>query len=284
MTPSPASRTRQAQNADYDALAYFLGHTWRCHHHLDWRASESWVHSGFCYLYERKSTLTAALAIPLLPVEPAWVRLFACAEEISPKQAWKMLFPPLRETLLAAGKPPLCAVPVRPWSIEFFTSAGFRHHQDIVLFELNQPIPPDPTAREVSITPMTVEDVQTVAALDQASFEPIWRNNEDSVLQALLFSSYATVARLGKDTVGFQISTLSETSAHLARLAVTPDRQNSGIGAALVRDLSAHFFNQGKSLLTVNTQSDNLKSQALYERLGFERTGSSYPVFIMEDY
>jgi len=280
----PSSHIRQAQISDYEDLTSFLARTWRIHQHLDWRSPETWVGSGQCYFYQRNEVLMAALAIPLVPGEPAWVRLFACEDEISPKQAWIALFPPLRENLLSAGHPPMCAVAVRPWSIEFFKGAGFRHHQDIVLFELAQPIPSDESIQELFITPMKIEDVKAVAALDQASFEPIWRNNEESVLQALLFSSYATTARLKGEIVGFQISTLSDTSAHLARLAVAPARQNSGIGAALVRDLAGHFFNQGKTLLTVNTQSDNHKSQALYERLGFERTGSTYPVFIMEEY
>ena len=43
------------------------------------------------------------------------------------------------------------------------------------------------------------------------------------------------------------------------------------------------FFQQrGISLITVNTQADNLRSQRLYHRLGFEVLGPSAPVWTLD--
>jgi ribosomal protein S18 acetylase RimI-like enzyme len=51
------------------------------------------------------------------------------------------------------------------------------------------------------------------------------------------------------------------------------------IGSALVADVLSQFARRGAHTLTVNTQQDNLASLALYEKVGFIRTGEEYPVY-----
>ena len=55
--------------------------------------------------------------------------------------------------------------------------------------------------------------------------------------------------------------------------------QRRGLGAALIEDLIANIPQGRERRLTVNTQSDNTASHALYSRLGFRRTGERFPVF-----
>jgi ribosomal protein S18 acetylase RimI-like enzyme len=67
---------------------------------------------------------------------------------------------------------------------------------------------------------------------------------------------------------------------HLARLAVLPAYQGRGVGYALVNDLLRQFVFRGIFRVTVNTQADNHASLRLYENMGFQRTGESYPVYM----
>jgi ribosomal protein S18 acetylase RimI-like enzyme len=78
--------------------------------------------------------------------------------------------------------------------------------------------------------------------------------------------------------VGYQISTGSSAGAHLARLAVRKDAQGLGLGRALVGDLVHQMRKRNVDLITVNTQADNSASLALYQQLGFIRTGEEFPV------
>jgi ribosomal protein S18 acetylase RimI-like enzyme len=42
------------------------------------------------------------------------------------------------------------------------------------------------------------------------------------------------------------------------------------------------FAGRGVSRVTVNTQADNARSQSLYKRYGFEFTGYSVPVWLLD--
>jgi len=70
--------------------------------------------------------------------------------------------------------------------------------------------------------------------------------------------------------------------AHLARLAVRPSLQSRGLGRALVADLVQQAERHGMYRLTVNTQSDNAASLALYKKTGFRETGERYPVYQLQ--
>ena len=127
---------------------------------------------------------------------------------------------------------------------------------------------------------MSSSDLRAVAELDAAAFEPLWQNSLDALERAYAQRSYATVAGEGPELTGYQLSTGSPLGAHLARLAVRPTVQGAGVGTALVRDLLMRFKQRRQPHITVNTQSDNAASQALYERMGFVRTGEQFPVFV----
>jgi len=79
--------------------------------------------------------------------------------------------------------------------------------------------------------------------------------------------------------IGYQMTTGGGARAHLARLAVHPDLQGRGVGRALLGDLFDHLVQNGILKLSVNTQSDNQISLNLYQKMGFIRTGETYPVY-----
>jgi ribosomal protein S18 acetylase RimI-like enzyme len=78
------------------------------------------------------------------------------------------------------------------------------------------------------------------------------------------------------------LTTGSGARTHLARLAVHPSVQGRGVGRALLANLFEWIKQNGFVILSVNTQSDNSASLHLYQRMGFLRTGESYPVYTFD--
>jgi ribosomal-protein-alanine N-acetyltransferase len=115
--------------------------------------------------------------------------------------------------------------------------------------------------------------------VDAAAFEPLWHNSLKALSKAFEQASYASVVEVESRVIAYQLSTGGAFGAHLARLAVMPEEQGHGVGRALVEELILHMQKSGGSRVTVNTQSNNAASLALYSRLGFRRTGEQYPVY-----
>jgi ribosomal-protein-alanine N-acetyltransferase len=126
---------------------------------------------------------------------------------------------------------------------------------------------------------MQTDDLAAVAELDAFAFTPLWQNSLDALEKALPQATAATVAEDAQGLVGYQISTANPFGAHLARLAVRPDAQRRGLGSLIVTDLIQRLKNKGIARLTVNTQSDNHASLALYRKMGFVLTGEKFPVY-----
>jgi ribosomal protein S18 acetylase RimI-like enzyme len=126
---------------------------------------------------------------------------------------------------------------------------------------------------------MSAGDLPTVAELDAHAFLPLWQNPLDALERALPQATVATVIEDERGLVGYQISTANPFGAHLARLAVRPDAQRKGLGSLIVTDLIQRLEHKGIARLTVNTQSDNYASLALYRKMGFVLTGEKFPVY-----
>jgi ribosomal protein S18 acetylase RimI-like enzyme len=71
-----------------------------------------------------------------------------------------------------------------------------------------------------------------------------------------------------------------EASIHLVDIAILAERRGVGIGSAVLRELLAEADGAGKTV-TLNVNATN-RAAALYERLGFRRTGGSEVQHYME--
>jgi ribosomal-protein-alanine N-acetyltransferase len=134
----------------------------------------------------------------------------------------------------------------------------------------------------LSIRLARAEDLPIMAQVDQAAFSPPWQMTLAEVRQAERISATCTVAQYEKQVVGYQLSTLYFDGAHLARLAVTPDMQNKGVGSALLSDVLRTFARRGVYSMTVNTQARNEISQRLYLRHDFRHNGYNLPVWMAQ--
>lgn len=272
---------RQVQIKDTSDIAFFLNQARYLHRHLDWRSSLEWLGDPFFWILEQDGRIHATFACPADPPLVSWVRLFASSAHISPDMAWEQLF----ETALAqtSQKPgiTLAAISLHDWFERLLVRQGWTIHQHIVTLSWNGEFPPLPRMLPgATIRPILPEDLPEITELDNQAFEPLWQLSYEALQQAYEQSAFATLVQIDHQIVAYQMSTATSYNAHLARLAVLPELHGKQIGYSLVFDLLRHLERLDVGSVTVNTQQDNLNSQALYKRLGFHHTGDQFPVLV----
>ena len=121
-------------------------------------------------------------------------------------------------------------------------------------------------------------DRPSVLEVDGRAFDEMWRLDGPSLHEAISAtpaSRFRAARRpdrsFGKRgrVIGYAVSGHTGDHGYLQRLAVDPDAQRSGIGAALVLDCLHWMRRSGVSRVSVNTQEANARAFALYERMGF---------------
>lgn len=273
-------QTRVAVPEDQKQIANLMFFEPHVHRHLDWRAPLDWIGSPFYWILEEDGRVLAVLASPQEPPGVAWVRLFVHASRVSLADAWDLLWRTARGQLARTGGAIAAVICMQQWLVEAIRAHDFAHTQDIVMLELHDlQTVSQLNAGAARLREMETADLPEVSRLDAACFSPLWQNTEEALRIALPQASVATVAEDSAGLLGYQITTANPFGAHLARLAVRPDAQNRGHGTQIVVDLAARLRRMGAARLTVNTQSDNHASLALYRRLGFVASGERFPVF-----
>lgn len=272
---------RQAGLGDSAKLSSFLSFHPQVHRHLDWRSALDWLGSQPFLLAEYEDELLAAFACPPDPPDVAWIRLFSSATGLSQIRIWSLFVE--RALMDLSGSPSVClaALALQSWFEELLIRSHFSTDQAIVVLEWESVLPqPRALPSGAIIRSMTPGDLASVTAVDQQSFEPLWQNSFESLHRAFKQSTLSTVVELEHQVIGYQISTSSSISGHLARLAVLPAFQGQGLGYALVARLLADFSQRGVWHVSVNTQNDNMASLALYTRMGFHPNGDEFRVYL----
>ena len=258
-------------------LMFFESHV---HRHLDWHAPLEWLGSPFYWVVEESGRIVAVLACPQDPAGVAWVRLFAHARQLPLDDAWSVLWNTARKSIGRQGGATIALIAMQQWLSDLLQRNDFTHYQDIIMLEWKENNVPEILPIDgVKVRAMQAEDLPAVAELDANAFMPLWQNPLPALEKALPQASAATVAEDARGLVGYQISTSNPFGAHLARLAVRPDAQQRGLGSLIVADLLQRLHRKRVTRLTVNTQSDNHASLALYRKTGFVLTGENFPVY-----
>lgn len=271
---------RQANSSDQKQLANLIHFGTLVHRHLDWRPPLEWIgHDPFLVL-EEDNRLVAALACPPDPPSVVWIRLFVAYDEENLVVSWSQLWSQALEMISPDPDLQVAAIPLQNWFQRLLKASQFQTTTDVVMLIWdNGKIPPEQPSPEISIRPMTIDDLSQIEVLDKTAFGSLWHNSQTSLEYAFEQAAFATIADIDGDIVGYQISTSMQMGGHLARLATHPQYQRQGIGYAILRDLMVQFKQRGAMRITVNTQEDNLASIALYENAGFTHTGETYPVY-----
>jgi ribosomal protein S18 acetylase RimI-like enzyme len=283
MTVDVDIRVRSAAITDQRQISNLIHFGPQVHRHLDWRDPLDWIGSPPYLILEHRGQVTSALACPPDPPKIGWVRLFANAGRFPASEAWQPLWESAQKELSGMGVLLAAAIVLQDWFHELLLASGFSTRQEIVMLERNDAFPPvaSPVAG-VSIRPMMPYDLAAVSEVDAAAFDPLWQNSFDALRRAYPQSALATVAEKERRVIGYQISTRNPLGVHLARLAVLPEVQGSGIGRVLLADLVQRSGQRGLTHFTVNTQSDNAASLALYQKTGFREMKDRFPVYQLE--
>lgn len=273
---------RPADVNDHQQLSNLLFFETRLHRHLDWRSPLEWLGARFYWALEEDGQITAALACPTEAAGIAWVRLFVHSGHWSAQNAWQILWSTAKYEIARARGATVAVIAVQHWFQTLLAMNGFVNRQQIVMLEWHG-FPGQPwTALEVDgvrIRKMMAADLPQVEKTDAASFAPLWQNPLETLQRAYSQALFATVAEDQRGIIGYQLTTGGGQRAHLARLAVHPAVQGRGVGRALLSGLFSTLTQNGIFKLTVNTQSDNVSSLNLYQRMGFIRTGEEHPVY-----
>jgi ribosomal-protein-alanine N-acetyltransferase len=274
------SSVRQANAEDQGQLANLIHFETLVHRHLDWRPPLEWIGYEPYLVLEKDKRLVAALACPPDPPSVAWIRLFVALEEVKMIEAWSQLWSRALEILSTDANIQVAAIPLQVWFQRLLKSSQFQPIGDVVMLIWDSgEIPTAKPSPEISIRPMSLDDLPTVEAIDRSAFGSLWHNSRHSLEYAFRQATIATVADYDGALVGYQISTAMQMGGHLARLATDPQYHRQGFGYAILRDLLVQFKQRGAQRITVNTQEENLASISLYKNAGFMRTGETYPVF-----
>lgn len=275
-------QVRCATAQDHRPIANLIFHEASTHRHLDWRSALEWIGEQNFWVLEDHGLVIAAFACPEEPRNVAWIRLFTHHPQLPSSEAWSMLWEVARAEIFSANpQAQVSAIILKQWFQTLLLSSGFEPKQEIVLLRLNAASSAVPSLPQgVHIRPMLPTDLPTVTELDNVAFGGFWCNTQDSLQRAHAQALHATVAEDASGIIGYQISTGNPFGAHLARLGVQPEAQGRGVGSALVYELIHKLGSHSSIPLSVNTQSDNTASLALYKKLGFVRTGEYFPVFM----
>lgn len=153
-----------------------------------------------------------------------------------------------------------------------FLGARFQEHERLHLLRRDLRDLPDvgPPSGDARLRRGRRGDLLDVLEVDAAAFTPFWRFDRaglDDARAATPVSRFR-VADAGR-AVGYAVTGRAGPIAYVQRLAVRPDHQGSGIGAALVVDGLRWARRRSATTALVNTQESNGRALALYERLGF---------------
>jgi [ribosomal protein S18]-alanine N-acetyltransferase len=272
---------RPLDQGDFSLLADFLQGDTRIHRHLDWRPPIEWLGTHPFWAAEKAGKMQGVLAIPDDPPGVFWVRLFAHREGLGIDQLWDTLFVKAWAEIQVQETHIIGALAYAEWFGQLLKAHRWVEYQRVVLLRFGgRAREPVDLKREFLLRAMLPTDLAKVAEIDKVCFEPLWQQSADATRRAYEQSSYTTVVEYHNEVIGYQFSTTASSNAHLARLAVLPEHRGKQIGSALVEDMLYRFNQPLIREITVNTQQDNENSQKLYLKLGFERTGDSFPIFV----
>lgn len=122
---------------------------------------------------------------------------------------------------------------------------------------------------DVSIGPMTMDDIPGVLEVEERSFAVPWK--KDAFVFELLHNkvAYYLVAKAADKVVAYGGMWLLVDEAHVTNIAVHPERRKEGIGEALMLGLMARAKEYGADSMTLEVRKSNWSARKLYEKLGF---------------
>lgn len=294
-TPGANGQTegiRTAVQRDAGPIMRLLQTAELAHVHVDWRLPGEWLGEPAFLVHERPSedgshlgflsrtrpSLDTVLCVAADPPPAAWIRISGAKEAAELTVLEEMI-----RIAIDVVRPEVNEIAwfvTDQWPVFWLEQQGFAVADDVLTYRKHDfSIPPVESVTDLHIRPAHEDEMDELAYIEELAFEPRWRHSADGLGMARKQSLCFDVAEVGGTLVGFQFSTRSQNSAHLARMTIHPDWQGRGIGGALLAEALATYQSAGSAYSTLNTQRTNEPSHKLYSRFGFEPTGQHFPVW-----
>jgi ribosomal protein S18 acetylase RimI-like enzyme len=272
---------RQADWQDAISIQRLINAHSLVHRYLDWRDPLQWLGPQPYLLLEKYQKLHAVLACPTDPANIAWVRLFVCSWEIALDRAWNLLVPAAMQQLSLMESNPHCYIlALEDWIDILLQQKQYRKHQELTILERNlEPLPIHADNPDIIIRDMLDNDLPDVEMIDTASFEDLWVYSLATLQMAFQQSELAYMAEIQGKPVGYLLGTISGRTAHLARIAVLTENKRQHVASHLMEKFFKDLGKKKVNQVTLNTQSNNQASLALYDKMGFQRTGETFAVY-----
>jgi ribosomal protein S18 acetylase RimI-like enzyme len=222
---------------------------------------------------EHKGIIVGALFASPDESPVAWVRLAALDDALEVDEWLNLALPPVLDGLRRRGAHTLAWMDCGGWAGPYLRAHGFRLLTEVATLVKSDHVLPDTRAADARLHPASDADIPAIVAVDRAAFTAHWWHSEATMRRRIATSSHSVVATAAGEVVGYAEGELRFPAAHLNRIAVHPAHQGCSIGALLLHDALRAFWRHGAKQVTLNTQTDNRRSQQLYRRFGFEPTG-----------
>src|SRR5689334_23791085 len=125
----------------------------------------------------------------------------------------------------------------------------------------------------VQIAPVTVDDVPSIVAIEQAAFSDPW--SAASFREALAHPAvfFAGARRDEGELAGYVVAWFAADEGEIANLAVAPVAWGGGVGRALLTSALDAAGARGASAVYLEVRDSNERARRLYRSSGFEEVG-----------
>ncbi len=161
------------------------------------------------------------------------------------------------------------------WLLPLLKTFHYEQDAEVVVYEKHSLNIPAQGNLQIALRPVQLTDLAELMHLDALCFEPQWRMHEAAMVRAIGDDGLFLVASTGERLLGYCYATrhFGGRLIHLVRIAVDPYQQCRGIGTRLMAETVAYARSHHADLLTLNTQSYNVRAQRLYRWFGFVPNG-----------
>jgi ribosomal protein S18 acetylase RimI-like enzyme len=220
--------------------------------------------------------------------ETTWLRGLAITRGLELEEAVKILLPALHDELRARGLRSIFYAgdeTTDRWLIPLLHTHGYVSETNVVVYEKHNLSIPSQGNPHIRIRPCVLDDLDTVRALDRICFEPHWRKDDMILHSAIIGGPLFILAEQASEVMGYEVVGYAYATthfhgrlAHLVRIAVAPEQRGKAIGVRVLAEVIAYARSQGSYVITLNTQSYNVRAQQLYTWFGFKLSGESQMV------
>jgi [ribosomal protein S18]-alanine N-acetyltransferase len=124
---------------------------------------------------------------------------------------------------------------------------------------------------QLSFEPMSVMDLDDVAAIEQRSYPFPWTYGV--FVDSLAAGYRAWVARDGDLIIGYALMMVVLDEVHLLNITIAPERQGNGLGKTLLNYLFDDARAQGTRFMFLEVRPSNAAAIEMYYRFGFMKIG-----------